>query len=208
MNGSGPRLIHVEQYPKVSSVLYTEEDELAWVELNRPMAANSIDLSMISELRAIWSSLSTNTTVKGVVLTGTGPEAFTVGLDSKLVAPDTLSIPQIGPREFGVHQYLVVAMNGIACREARVFLSEADAVVAAEHTALQVDAYRSFASDAMTMRGNPTRAGSDMVSAADALTLGLVDEVVPLSALRQTAKRFAVDHLQKCSEPSDTRTDE
>jgi len=207
MNGSGPRLIHVEKYPKVSSVLYTEEDELAWVELNRPMSANSIDLSMICELRAIWSWLSTNTTVKGVVLTGTGPEAFTVGLDSKLVAPDTASIPQIGPRGLGVHQYLVVAMNGIACREARVFLSEADVVVAAEHTALQVDPYRGIASDAM-MRGNRTRAGSGMVSAADALTLGLVDEVVPLSALRQTAKRFAVDHLHKGFELSDAHADE
>ncbi|RYF40953.1 MAG: hypothetical protein EOO27_46970 [Comamonadaceae bacterium] len=149
-----------------------------------------------------------NTTVKGVVLTGTGPEAFTVGLDSKFLASATPSIPQIGPREFGVHQYLVVALNGIACREAQVFLREADVVVAAEHTALQVDPYRSIASDAMTIRGNHTRAGSGMVTAADALTLGLVDEVVPLSALRQTAKRFAGDHLKTFSEPSDTQTEE
>lgn len=174
-----------------AGVLYCEEDDVAWVELNRPMAANSMSSSMVSELREVWTSLSTNSAVKAVILIGTGTEAFTVGLDSNAVR-DTHSAHDLGPRACGVDQQLIVAVNGIARNEACVFLREADVVLAAEHVAIDVDSYVRRGTDAApSAEGTP--AERITVSAAEALRLGLADAVVPLQELRQTAVRVARD---------------
>lgn len=179
----------IESLSTVAGVLYSEEDDVAWVELNRPMAANSLNSSMASELRAVWTSLRTNTTVKAVILIGTGTEAFTVGLDSQAVR-DTQSVQCLGPKECGVDQHVIVAVNGIARKEAQVFLRDADVVVAAEHVTIDVEHYTRAGSDA-TAPTDGASVGRLAASATDAQRQGFVDAVVPLQELRQTAERAA-----------------
>ncbi|MFF0815036.1 enoyl-CoA hydratase/isomerase family protein [Rhodococcus sp. NPDC003318] len=178
----------------VAGILYSEEDDLAWVEINRPMAANSMSSSMVSELRAVWTSLSTNSAVKAVILVGTGTEAFTVGLDSKAVR-DTPSALAMGPRECGVEQHLIVAVNGLARNEARVFLRDADVVVAAEHVAIDVDHFARNGSEQVAAAAGDVPAGRITASAGEALELGIVDSVVPLQELRSLATRIARERI-------------
>lgn len=174
----------------VSGVLYTEDDGVAWVELNRPMAANSMDSTTVSELRAIWTSLRTSPSVKAVILIGTGTEAFTVGLDPRAAAEHARSVDALGPKGFGVHQHFIVAVNGIARKEAQDFLRDADVVVAAQHVTLDIDRYARNGTEA----GSSTdRAPAEKlaISAGRAREMDLVDIVVPLHELRQTAAEVA-----------------
>lgn len=180
----------IESDSTASGVLYTVDDGLAWVELNRPMAANSMNSSTVSELQEIWASLRTDPTVKAVILIGTGTEAFTVGLDSRAATEHARSGHVLGPRGFGVHQHFIVALNGIARKEAQDFLRDADVVVAAEHITLDIDRYVRNGTDVTSPAdGAPTEKLA--VSTTRARESGLVDIVVPLHELRQTAADVA-----------------
>ncbi|KAI9823161.1 MAG: hypothetical protein M1832_002604 [Thelocarpon impressellum] len=54
---------------------------VAHVEINRPQKLNAFVEGMWLELRAIFDRLSSDPSVRAVVLSGAGPKAFTAGLD-------------------------------------------------------------------------------------------------------------------------------
>ena len=71
--------------PEFETLLYEEENQVAWVTLNRPEVYNAFNFKMAEELRDLWRGLRFNRDVNCVVLTIGSWAIFILGL--KLVIP-------------------------------------------------------------------------------------------------------------------------
>lgn len=67
----------------MSKVYVTKKDHIGYVILNRPEELNSLDYESLTELNEIVLNLSTDSSVKAVVFSGTGTRAFCAGADLK-----------------------------------------------------------------------------------------------------------------------------
>lgn len=57
------------------------KDAIAWVSVNRPKALNALNKATITELGRCFESLAQDSAVKGVILKGGGEKAFVAGAD-------------------------------------------------------------------------------------------------------------------------------
>jgi enoyl-CoA hydratase/carnithine racemase len=185
-------------------------DGVATVTLDRPDVYNAFDDVMIDELARVWKALRDDNDVRAVVLTGAGEKAFCTGLDRSSVDefkfdPLTYEDPGklLGPKSQGLWKPVVAAVNGMACGGAFYMLGEADVLVAADHATF-FDPHVTFGMVAafepiLLLKRMPfgdllrmALAGSaERISAATALRLGLVSEVVPGGELQDAAHRLA-----------------
>lgn len=62
---------------------YSVDDGVATVVLDRPDAANARNQQMRDELKAIWSGIADDPSIRAVVLTGAGDRYFCAGMDMK-----------------------------------------------------------------------------------------------------------------------------
>jgi len=158
------------------SVRLAIENHVATVTLSRPAAMNAVDSATRDELLAIWSSLETNADVRAIVLTGEGDRAFCAGADLK------------EPGRYGLDYWAHPTpggFGGIALREtlnvpviARVngFALDGGAVLLQRHIP-----YRQAMGMLMTGRH---------ITAQEALTMGLINEVVPRAELDEAVARW------------------
>lgn len=65
------------------SVLFTLENHVARVVIDRPERMNAVDRATSDELETIWRKIEADQTVRCVVLTGSGERAFSAGADLK-----------------------------------------------------------------------------------------------------------------------------
>lgn len=136
------------------TLLYREEDGVAWVTLNRPEVHNAFNARMQTELHDVWRSLRRNDEVRAVVLTGAGDRAFCTGIDraEAMGGPEgrrrdggeghvgSGSTPfmfddpgeKIGPKTSDLWKPVIAAVNGIACGGAFYMLGEVEFIIAAE----------------------------------------------------------------------------
>lgn len=138
------------------TLLYKEEDGVAWVTMNRPDALNAFNFQMQHEFKELWRGLRHRPSVRCVVLTGSGEKAFCVGIDRSELAwgnPDdekgklsAAGYPRpegpwhfddpginIGPKTNDMWKPVIAAVNGMACGGAFYILGESDFIIAAEH---------------------------------------------------------------------------
>jgi enoyl-CoA hydratase/carnithine racemase len=184
---------------------------VATVTLERPEVHNAFDDVMVQELGQVWRALKQDDRVRAVVLTGSGDRAFCTGVDRSSVTPGYEYDPHtyedpgklIGPKSQEMWKPVIAAVNGMACGGAFYLLGESDVILAAEHATF-FDPHVSFGMPVvfepilllrrmpfgdvlrMALVGNHER-----VTAATALRLGLVSEVVPSADLLQTAQALA-----------------
>ncbi|NBM14221.1 enoyl-CoA hydratase/isomerase family protein [Streptomyces sp. GC420] len=144
---------------------------------------------MARRLNFVWCSVRDDPEVDAIVLSGAGAEAFSVGFDRA----DRPSVP-VTPRECGVDKRLVVAVNGVACREALQLVEQADVVVASAHARF-LAAAPDLVGPRLTTRGSTGTAPAP-ITAEHALRSGLADDVVPLASLHRRAAELAtsLDH--------------
>ena len=183
---------------KSSTVQYEQRGAVAVVTLNRPEQANAIDPPTFAALAAAYHRADHDATTRAVVLAGSGAD-FSVGLDPKAFLPELLErrYSTDGPgwvNPFGtttrLSKPLVVAVQGRVGAMAHELLLAADIRVAAEDSVFgQGEVSRGTTpAGCATVRmplevgwGNAMRwilTGEDW-GAAEALRLGLVQEVVP-----------------------------
>jgi len=139
------------------TLLYREEDGIAWVTLNRPEVHNAFNVRMQLELREVWRGLRHNDDVRVAVLTGAGDRAFCTGIDrtetlgedaAHRQAPDGASRTvgsgstpfhfddpgdYVGPKSNDLWKPVIAAVNGMACGGAFYMLGEVEFIIAAEH---------------------------------------------------------------------------
>ncbi|ORU90827.1 MAG: enoyl-CoA hydratase [Cycloclasticus sp. symbiont of Poecilosclerida sp. M] len=67
-------------------LIYTLEDGVATVKLNRPERKNALSISLVNKLTEVWQDVDTNDDVKVIVLTSADCGVFCAGMDLKEAA--------------------------------------------------------------------------------------------------------------------------
>ncbi|MEV5507815.1 enoyl-CoA hydratase/isomerase family protein [Streptomyces orinoci] len=195
------------------SVRTTVTGAVALVTLDRPERHNAIDLATAAELGALWRRLRQDDSVRVIVLTGAGEQAFCTGIDRSAEVPQpsgpcALDDPllTVGPKAADLWKPVIAAVNGMACGGAFYLLGEAEFVIAAEnavffdpHTSYgMVSAYEAMELVQLLPWGEAARTAllgtAERISAQRAYQLGLVTELAATPAgARQAALRTAAD---------------
>jgi enoyl-CoA hydratase/carnithine racemase len=180
--------------------------------VNRPAQRNAFDLAVIEALGAAYETLGTDQELRAGVLFGHG-DHFSAGLDLAQVGP---AVAQDGPGALGsshrfdpfgvwrdpVPKPVVLAVNGIAYTLSIELALAADIVVAADDVRFrQLEIGRgilpfggaTFRAPAQLGWGNAMRflLTAEEFGAAEALRIGLVQEVVPAGSHLQRARELA-----------------
>lgn len=189
------------------TLLYREENGVAYVTLNRPEVQNSFDYVMIDELAELWQALRWHEPVRCVVLTGAGDKAFCTGNDRSTIPFDVKWDPYtyddpgltIGPRVNRLWKPVIAAVNGTVAAGAFYLLGQVDFIIAADHATF-VEPHVTYAMPAVyepieTLAKMPFGEAMRMallgtherMSARRAHEIGFVTEVVPLDQLMDAA---------------------
>ncbi|TPG50732.1 enoyl-CoA hydratase [Rhodanobacter glycinis] len=67
--------------PNLENVLYEKKGLIAYVTVDRPKVLNALNTSTWADLKAAFEDAKADTSVRGVILTGTGDKAFIAGAD-------------------------------------------------------------------------------------------------------------------------------
>jgi enoyl-CoA hydratase/carnithine racemase len=73
----------------LENVVYDKKGPIAYVTLNRPKVMNALNKATIKELRAAFEDARDDSAVHGVILTGAGEKAFAAGADIAEIANNT-----------------------------------------------------------------------------------------------------------------------
>ena len=183
--------------------LLTETREgIAFVTINRPKQLNALNEKTIGELDELFASLETDEAVKGVIVTGSGEKAFVAGADIKELAEETpttghqttLRGQAVMRRMETSGKPVIAAINGfalgggmelalachirVAAEEAKMGLPEVKLAVIPGYGGTQRLAR-------IVGRGRALELilTGEMIDAAEAHRIGLVNRVVPRAEL-------------------------
>ena len=197
------------------SILYECKDHVARVTIDRPDVLNAIDAAAERELQKIWSEIESDRDVRCVVLTGSGERAFSTGADMKggsgatgleywalsrpggfggIALRETLDVP------------VIARVNGHAVGGGFEMVLGCDIIVAAQEATFglpEARVGRMPLDGGMTLlqRQVPFHLAMGVlltgrrISAAEALRIGLVNEVVPRAELDAAVARWVEDVL-------------
>ena len=199
------------------TILYeTTHDHVATITLNRPDVLNAFDRTMCEEMRAAWRTVKDDPSVHAVVLRAAGERAFCAGLDTKKPygQPDDVWNHEdpgelLSPKWQQVWKPVVCAVHGICTAGAFYFVNEADVVICSDDATF-FDSHVTYGLvSALEPVGLMRRVGlgdtlrialsgnDERVTAATALRIGLVTEVVSRSDLFARAHEIAAGIARK-----------
>ncbi len=194
-------------------VHFEVKDHVARVTIDRPEVLNAIDAPTEAELERIWTAIEQDRNIRAVVLTGAGERAFCTGADMKNGSGSSglQYWAASRPNGFGgiaLRQSLdvpvIARVNGHAAGGGFEMVLGCDIVIAAEEATFSLPEARVGRlplDGGMTLlqRQIPFRAAMGImltgrrVKAAEAFSLGLVNEVVPRAALDEAVDRWLAD---------------
>lgn len=173
--------------------------------INRPEARNAINLATAQALSTALDELEVDDDCWVVVLTGSGDKAFSAGMDLKAFASGEFPITEKGfggitKRDFP--KPLIAAVNGSALAGGFEIMLSCDLVVAADHAKFGIpEVARGLVAGAGGLIRLPKRVPmavalelaltAEPIDAAKALSIGLINRVVPSASLRDEALALA-----------------
>ena len=190
------------------------DDHVATITLNRPDALNAISGQMARELAWAWQTVRDTDSIHAVVLRAAGDKAFCTGVDVKgdgswffrtniwnTFDPGTVISPKLHHRCW---KPVITAVHGFAAGGAQYLLNESDIIICSTDASFfDPHANASIVSAlepiGMLHRGVPLgevlrwalMGTEERISAATALRIGLVSEVVDRDALWERAQAIA-----------------
>lgn len=192
------------------NILLEIRDSIAIVTLNRPKVLNALNASTLRELDSAIHELSTNAAVRVILLTGAGEKAFAAGADIQELAGvsafDGHALALRGQRVFdrieSCGKPVIACINGFALGGGCELALACTFRIAGEAA--------KFGQPEVKLGLIPGYGGSqrlprligkgaalrllltgEMISAAEALRIGLVEEVVPSDQLLTRAEQIA-----------------
>ena len=207
---------------RFEDILYEKKDEVARVTLNRPEVYNAYSAQTIRELIEAFRDAAWDDSVAVVVLTGAGEQAFCAGSDAKEFSREFLQ----RPRSFWKYQGLlfealelfrhigkptIARINGVVAGGGNSWHLAADLAVAADHARFMqvgtrvglVDAWGSTQWLPLIVgdrRAREMLLTGDEILADQALSWGLVNQVVPYRQLDRAVSALAKKLIQKFPE--------
>jgi enoyl-CoA hydratase/carnithine racemase len=196
------------------ALLYEKTGHKAVITLNRPQALNSFNRAMQRELRDLWTAIGKDDEVWVTILTAAGDKAFCTGVDVKESGEEHARMSQmerwkevpgshVTARQNNVWKPVITAINGMCAGGGLYFLGDSDITVCSENATF-FDPHVTFGRVTavepvmltrripfgevmrMSLMGSAWR-----MNAQRAHQIGLVQEVVPLPKLMQTAHEIA-----------------
>lgn len=185
---------------------------VGWIVFSRPESGNALDAGMFARLPGAWRELDADPGVGAIVVTGRGA-AFQTGLDMAALARDPSSLRETTRQtrnarleltgwHLGVQTPVITAVNGVCAGGGLHFVVDADIVIAST-TATFLDPHVSVGqASAWEAIGLTTRIAAtvaarlvlvgrhERLTAARALQIGLVSEVVEPEKLTERAQRL------------------
>lgn len=168
--------------------------------MNRPEARNALNPELIQELSAVLKEADADPAVRAIVLTGAGP-VFCAGMDLKAFARGARFDGLVWFFREGVATPVVAALNGPALAGGFEMVLACDLVVAAEHAGVGIAEVKRglFAAGGATTLADriPLAVALEMgltgelITAARAQEVGLVNRVVPADTVRAEALALA-----------------
>jgi enoyl-CoA hydratase/carnithine racemase len=195
------------------AILVERRDHVAIITIDRPEARNAIDLEHNRLLEAAWRDFAADPDLWLAILTATGDKAFSAGADLKTLIPaqreGVLPDWNFGglTRGFQTWKPIIAAVNGPALAGGMEMVLACDLRVAAENATFALTEVRwaiipGAGGTQRLPRSVPLASALEMIltaepiSAAEAFRLGLVNRVVPLSGLMETAWEMAESILR------------
>jgi enoyl-CoA hydratase len=195
----------------MDTILVERDGAVATVTLNRPNVLNALNLRMLDELAAAFAELNGDAAVRAVILTGAGAKAFAAGAD--IGELNALPGAHAGEAQARKGQSLtrsiermrvpvIAAVNGFALGGGCEIAMACDIRVASENAKFgQPEVNLGILPGYGGTQRMPRLAGEgtamylcltgEMIDAAEALRVGLVQKVVALDALLGEARRIA-----------------
>ena len=193
-----------------SHLLYSVNDSIATITVNRPEVRNALNIATIEELGAAFEQVKNDGGIRVVVLTGAGDKAFAAGADiseiSGLSAEAGADFSRRGQGVFNVIESLgrptIAAVNGYALGGGCELAMACTMRVASETVVFgQPEVKLGLIPGYGGTQRLPRLVGKsralhllltgESISAADALRIGLVDRVVPGVELAATVDELA-----------------
>jgi enoyl-CoA hydratase/carnithine racemase len=198
------------------TVLFTVQDRVATITLNRPERKNAMNQQLKDELREAWRRVKADPDVWVAIITGAG-EAFSSGADVESLATGGFTktdrwrelamiegiVELPTPRRQRVHKPVIAAVNGVVAGFSLDLVTEADIPIASERASF-VDPHVSLGYVSSHEMVNMARrvplsvcmrmallGSRERMSAARAYEVGLVTEVVPHEKLMPRALELA-----------------
>jgi len=193
-----------------NTLLYQKEDAIGIVTINRPKALNALNSEVNTELFQLFEEIEADADVRVVILTGSGDKSFVAGADivemSSLDAMGGARFNIIARRAvdriYSLSKPVIAAVNGYALGGGCELALGCDLRIAAENAR--------FGQPEITVGIIPGGGGTqrlprlvgiarakemvytgDMIDAQTALSIGLVNKVVPQDKLMEEARAMA-----------------
>ena len=192
------------------TVLCEVTGSIATVTLNRPKVLNALNAQLFDELEAVFMALAADTAVRVILITGAGERAFAAGADiQELVGADGVGGLAKASRGQGVFRQIetcgkpvIALVNGFALGGGCELALACTMRIASETARLgQPEVKLGLIPGYGGTQRLPRLVGSpaalkmmltgEMVGAAEALRIGLVDEVVPAEKLAERGLQLA-----------------
>jgi E-phenylitaconyl-CoA hydratase len=189
---------------------FAVQDGIATITINRPERLNAMDAEHYQALSDAWVRVRDDPAVRVAVITGAGERSFTTGADLKSFIPAAPSLAELMLTQQGqllnrgleVWKPVIAAVNGYCLGGGMTLLLATDIRVAAEHATFNVAEVKRgvFAANGGTQRlarqlphaiAMELLLTGDAIDAATAERWGLVNRVVPMAALMETAFDYA-----------------
>lgn len=192
------------------TLLLERKDAIAVITLNRPRVMNALNRTLFAELDAAFTVLAGDADIRAIVLTGAGEKAFAAGADiGELAALSAVEGQQLARRGQGVFRKIetcgkpvIAAIQGFALGGGCELAMACTLRIAGERARLgQPEVKLGLLPGYGGTQRLPRLVGKgtalkllltgDMLDAAEAFRIGLVDEVVPTEALMLRVETLA-----------------
>jgi E-phenylitaconyl-CoA hydratase len=192
------------------SIDLSATDGVALITINRPERLNALDSEHYDGLSRAWQTVRDDPAIRVAVITGAGEKSFSTGADLKSFVPQPPELAelmltqksQLLNRGLEVWKPVIAAVNGYCLGGGMTLLLAADIRVAAEHATFSVAEVKRgvFPANGGTQRiiqQLPHAIAMEMlltgesIDAATAARWGLVNRVVPLAQLMESAMDYA-----------------
>lgn len=201
--------------PENEPILYRESDGIAWVTLNRPKALNAMNPELLRDLAALLDRIKADSAVKGVIITGSG-DAFSAGADIRILNRSTpLEVRDFARLAVAVNhrvetlgKVVIAALNGYTLGGGLELAESCMLRVAVRgamlgHPEVRIGAVAGFGGTTRLPRLVGKGRAAEMlltgrlITADEALRIGLVNQVVEPDALLSQAETLSREILSQ-----------